>query len=184
MTADGGDYTVHVVVGLDAEGRMYLLDLWRRRAAADECVEAFCDLVLAWRPIGWAEEQGQIRSGVGPFLDKRMRERSAFVARQQFAARGDKAVRAQSMRGRMALEGLYVPAGSPWLADFRAELLSFPVGRHNDQVAKCRCRALRRATVTIRPSSRRPLRSLLPRAGIGSCSLGSRRLLLTFTDGR
>ena len=34
----------------------------------------------------------------------------AFVARQQFAARGDKAVRAQSMRGRMALEGLYVPA--------------------------------------------------------------------------
>ena len=40
VTADGGDYTVHVVVGLDAEGRMYLLDLWRRRAAADEWVEA------------------------------------------------------------------------------------------------------------------------------------------------
>jgi hypothetical protein len=39
-----------------------------------------------------------------------MRERGAFVARQQFAARGDKAVRAQSMRGRMALDGLYVPA--------------------------------------------------------------------------
>ena len=63
-----------------------------------------------------------------------MRERSAFVARQQFVARGDKAVRAQSMRGRMALEGLYVSAGSPWLADFRAELLSFPAGRHDDQV--------------------------------------------------
>jgi hypothetical protein len=42
-----------------------------------------------------------------------MRERSAFVARQQFAARGDKAVRAQSMRGRMALDGLYVPASAP-----------------------------------------------------------------------
>ena len=63
-----------------------------------------------------------------------MRERGAFVARQQFAARGDKAVRAQSMRGRMALDGLYVPAGAPWLADFRAELLSFPAGRHDDQV--------------------------------------------------
>ena len=36
VTAGGGDYTVHAVVGLDAEGRMYLLDLWRRRAAADE----------------------------------------------------------------------------------------------------------------------------------------------------
>ena len=113
---------------------MYLLDLWRRRAAADEWVEAFCDLVLTWRPIGWAEEQGQIRSGVGPFLARRMRERGAFVARQQFAARGDKAVRAQSMRGRMAQDGLYVPARAPWLADFRAELLSFPAGRHDDQV--------------------------------------------------
>jgi predicted phage terminase large subunit-like protein len=113
VTAGGGDYTMHAVVGLDADGRMYLLDLWRRRAAADEWVEAFCDLVLEWRPIGWAEEQGQIRSGVGPFLARRMRERGAFVARQQFAARGDKAVRAQSMRGRMALDGLYVPARAP-----------------------------------------------------------------------
>jgi hypothetical protein len=59
------------------------------------------------------KEQGQIRSGVGPFLARRMRERSAFVARQQFAARGDKAVRAQSMRGRMALDGLYVAARAP-----------------------------------------------------------------------
>ena len=31
VTADGGDYTVHVVVGIDPEGRMYLLDIWRRR---------------------------------------------------------------------------------------------------------------------------------------------------------
>ena len=68
--------------------------------------------MLAWRPIGWAEEQGQIRSGVGPFLDKRMRERQVYVARERFGTRGDKAVRAQSMRGRMALEGLYVPAGA------------------------------------------------------------------------
>jgi predicted phage terminase large subunit-like protein len=50
------------------------------------------------------------------------------------AERGDKAVRAQSMRGRMALEGLYVPAGSAWLPDFRSELLSFPAGRHDDQM--------------------------------------------------
>ena len=63
-----------------------------------------------------------------------MRDRHAFCTREQFAARGDKAVRAQSMRGRMALDGLYVPAAAPWLANFRAELLSFPTGRHDDQV--------------------------------------------------
>src|SRR5262249_15840231 len=39
-----GDYTVHVVVGLDPSGRMYVLDLWRRQASSDVWVEAFCDL--------------------------------------------------------------------------------------------------------------------------------------------
>jgi predicted phage terminase large subunit-like protein len=134
VSAGRGDYTVHVVVGLDPQGRMYLLDLWRRQSAPDEWIEAFCDLVEKWKPIGWAEESGQIASGIGPFLEKRMRERRARVYRQPFVARLNKAVRAQSIRGRMALDGLYVPACAPWLADFRAELLAFPTGRHDDQV--------------------------------------------------
>lgn len=134
VTADGGDYTVHAVVGIDPEGRMYLLDLWRKQAASDIWVEAFCDLVLEHKPIGWAEETGQIKSGVGPFLEKRQRERKAWCVREQFPTRGDKAVRAQSIRGRMALEGLYVPINAGWYPDLRAELLSFPAGKHDDQV--------------------------------------------------
>jgi predicted phage terminase large subunit-like protein len=134
VTADGGDYTVHVVVGMDAAGRLWLLDLWRAQASSDRWVEAFCDLVLKWKPIGWAEETGQIKSGVGPFLEKRVRERKAYVAREQFPTRGDKAVRAQSIRGRMALEGLYVPSDATWKADLVSEMMSFPVGVHDDQV--------------------------------------------------
>lgn len=134
VTADGGDYTVHAVVGIDPEGRMYLLDLWRKQASSDVWIEAFCDLVKQWKPMAWAEEQGQIRSGVGPFLDKMQRERKAYVSREQFPTRGDKAVRAQSIRGRMALEGLYVPTKAAFYPDLRAELLSFPAGKHDDQV--------------------------------------------------
>ena len=133
-TSDGGDFTVHAVVGLDPEGRMYLLDLWRKQAASDEWVEAFCDLVKEWRPIAWAEETGQIRSGVGPYIDRRQRERGAYVYRELFPTRGDKAVRAQSIRGRMALEGLYVPIHASWYPDLRSELLSFPAGKHDDVV--------------------------------------------------
>lgn len=134
VTADGGDFTVHAVVGLDPEGRMYLLDLWRKQAASDVWIEAFCDLVIEWKPIGWAEETGQIKSGVGPFLERRMRERKAYVSREQFPTRGDKAVRAQSIRGRLALEGLYVPINAPWYEALRSEMLSFPAGKHDDQV--------------------------------------------------
>jgi predicted phage terminase large subunit-like protein len=134
VTADGGDFTVHAVVGIDPEGRMYLLDLWRRQASSDVWVEAFCDLVVKWKPLGWAEEHGQIKSGVGPFLDRRQRERKAYVFREQFPTRGDKAIRAQSIRGRMALEGLHVPISAPWYPGLRSELLSFPAGKHDDQV--------------------------------------------------
>lgn len=134
VTADGGDYTVHVVVGLDPDGRMYLLDLWRAQASSDRWIEAFCDLVREWKPVGWAEEQGQIKAGVGPFLDRRQRERQAHVFREPFPTRGDKAVRAQSIRGRMALNGLYVPVNAPWYPALRSELLSFPAGKHDDQV--------------------------------------------------
>ena len=104
------------------------------QAAADAWVEAFCDLVRRWRPIGWADETGQIRSGIGPFLERRMRERQAYVARHSFPTRGDKSVRAQSIRGRMALEGLHIPRHAPWRIAFEAELLSFPAGKHDDQV--------------------------------------------------
>lgn len=134
VTADGGDYTVHVVIGIDADGRMWLLDLWRKQAASDEWVEAWCDLVIKWKPMGWAEETGQIKAGVGPFLEKRARERKAYTYREQFPTRGDKAVRAQSIRGRMAMEGLYISPAAPWRSDFISECLRFPAGVHDDQV--------------------------------------------------
>jgi predicted phage terminase large subunit-like protein len=90
--------------------------------------------VTDWKPVGWAEEKGQISAGVGPALDRRQRERQAYCYREQFPTRGDKAVRAQSIRGRMALEGLYVPTNARWYPAFRTELLSFPAGKHDDQV--------------------------------------------------
>jgi predicted phage terminase large subunit-like protein len=134
VTADGGDYTVHVVIGMDHAGRLHLLDLWRAQADASVWIEAFCDLVAKWRPLAWAEETGQIRAGVGPFLERRMRERQTFTSRRQFPTRGDKAIRAQSIIGRMALDGLRMRPDAPWIADLEPELLSFPSGKHDDQV--------------------------------------------------
>ena len=33
------------------------------------------------------------------------------------------------------MQGRYVRQGAPWFADLRAELLSFPAGKHDDEVA-------------------------------------------------
>src|SRR5690606_40132673 len=63
-----------------------------------------------------------------------MIETGSYVAREQFATRGDKSVRAQSIRGRMALSGLYVSEDLPGLDALISEMMSFPVGVHDDQV--------------------------------------------------
>lgn len=134
VTKDRENYTVHIVVGVDNKDNIYILDLWRKQESSDVWVEAFCDLVKTWKPLGWAEETGQINKGVGPFLVKRMRERKAYVMRAQFPSTKSKAQRAQSIIGRMALNGLYCPFAADWFPEFRRELLSFDAGKFDDQV--------------------------------------------------
>lgn len=134
VTQDDGDYTVHMVVGVDPASHVYLLDLWRSQASPDKWIESFCDMVAFWKPIGWAEETGQIKVSIGPFLEKRLRERQLFIARAKFPSRTDKSVRAQAIRGRMAMDGLYVPMHAPWFPEFKRELMTFPAARHDDMV--------------------------------------------------
>lgn len=133
VTSGGGDYTVHIVVGIDVDERLYVLDLWRGQTHSADWIEAWCDLVAKWKPIEWAEEGGQIRASVGPFLERRAQERRAYCYRRQFPSRHDKAVRAQSIRARMSMKGLYLPI-APWRTDFESELLRFPAALHDDQV--------------------------------------------------
>jgi predicted phage terminase large subunit-like protein len=134
VTADGGDYTVHGVIGLDPSGQPWLLDVWRGQTDSATWIDAWCDMVLEWKPMEWGEEGGQIRAAVGPFIDRRARERGVFVYRRQIPSKHDKAVRAQSIRGLMAMRGLMVPINAPWYEALRSELLAFPAGKHDDQV--------------------------------------------------
>lgn len=134
VTADGGDYTVHIVIGIDPEGRPWVLDLWRGQTDSARWIDKLCDIFLQWDPVEWGEETGQIKSALGPFIDKRCYERGANVYRRQFPARGSKEIRAQGIRGLMAMRGLHVPKNAAWYPAFRSELLRFPAGKHDDQV--------------------------------------------------
>ena len=134
VTSGGGDYTVHLVVGVDPNGELWLLDLWRAQASSDVWVERMLDMAEKWMPLAWAEERGQILAAMGPLIERRVYERRIPIFRRQFPSRHDKAVRAQAIRGRMAMDGLHVPTRAPWYAAFEQELLSFPVAKHDDQV--------------------------------------------------
>ena len=85
VTQDGGDYTVHLVVGVDPDDRMYVLDVWRKRTSAEAWIDSYCDLVLQWKPIEWGFEGGQIKSAVGPFLERRAKRTPCLLCSEDIS---------------------------------------------------------------------------------------------------
>lgn len=132
--SDGeGDFTVHIVIGIDHLENIYVLDLWRKQASSDVWVEAFIDLVERWKPLMWGEEQGQIIKSLGPYITKRMRQRKVFCRREQFTSSSDKPTRARAIQARASMGNLFLPDNGEWKEPLLSELLTFPVGRNDDQ---------------------------------------------------
>ena len=134
VTADGGDYTIHMVLAVDQFDNIYLAELWRKQESSDVWVEILLDFMQKYKPLAWAEENGQIEKSVGPFINKRMMERRVYCTREQYTSAADKPTRAQSIRARAAMGKVYLPRHAPWLPDLIHELLTFPNGKNDDQV--------------------------------------------------
>lgn len=134
VTEGSGDWTVHIVVGVDPHDNIYVLDLWRGQTASDKWIGAWLDLVRQHKPMMWVEEQGQIIKSIGPFMDKRMREERVYCRREQVASAADKPTRSRSIQARTSMGKVYLPSKAPWLSDFTSELLTFPAGKHDDMV--------------------------------------------------
>jgi predicted phage terminase large subunit-like protein len=134
VTEKGGDYTVHIVAGVDPEDNLYILDVWRGQTASDKWIEVFLDLVKQHKPLMWGEEQGQIVKSLGPFIDKRQRERRVYCRREQFTSVADKPTRCRAFQARASMGKVYLPENAHWVADMLHECLTFPVGKHDDQV--------------------------------------------------
>ena len=134
-TKDGeGDWTVHGICGVDEQDNMYMLDMWRGQTSSDVWVESFLDLVDRWKPLQWAEEAGQIRASLDPYITTRQRERRSYCVRTPFTSRFDKRSRARAIQARMSAGKVFFVRNAPWLEELRLEMLRFDAGRHDDQV--------------------------------------------------
>ena len=58
VTADGGDYTVHGVIGVDEDDNIYLVDWWRERVTSEVWINVFIELNKKWKVAKWAEGAG------------------------------------------------------------------------------------------------------------------------------
>ncbi len=134
VTEGGGDYTVHMVVGVDPNDDIYILDLWRKQTSSDVWIDELIRLIRRYKPLQWEEESGQILKSLDPFIIRRMREEQVYCYRKQVASASDKPTRAQAIRGRMAMGKVYFPKNEPWVEQLTNEMMKFPNGSNDDQV--------------------------------------------------
>jgi predicted phage terminase large subunit-like protein len=129
VTEGGGDFTVHRVWGVDPKGDIYRLAGWRGQTASDEWIERKLDLIAEYKPLAWFGEAGVIQKAVEPMLRRRMIERKVFCRLEWLASIADKPSRARGFQSRAAMGTVWFEPG----ADL-AEFLTFPAGRHDDDV--------------------------------------------------
>jgi predicted phage terminase large subunit-like protein len=126
-----GDWTVHMIWGVDPDFNVYLLDYWRERTDTLVWVNVMFDLHDTWKTFQWVEEDGQIEKGLGPFIDKECQERKVFTLdRIQYSIGwGKKEQRAQSFRGLLMKGKVYYPnpATHPWVRQMERRMLQFPL---------------------------------------------------------
>jgi predicted phage terminase large subunit-like protein len=82
----------------------------------------------------WKVERAIIEdtsSGMG--LIQMFRQNSNLVVRRQ-RLDADKQTRMERHEARLEAGDFFLPKAAPWLRDFEDELLTFPNGRHDDQV--------------------------------------------------
>lgn len=133
---DRNDYSVGIVVGVDEYDNLFVVDVIRGKYDGFELVEQILDLYETWRPGIVGIERGHIEMALGPFLQKRTRERGLSEAyfKDLKVGRRDKEARARAIQGRMQQGMVYFPKDAVWTGTMVAELLRFPNGAHDDQV--------------------------------------------------
>lgn len=133
---DRNDYSVGIVVGVDEYDTLYVVDVVRGKYDGFELVEQILDLYETWRPSIVGIERGHIEMALGPFLQKRTRERGLNEAyfKDLKVGKRDKEARARAIQGRMQQGMVYFPKDAVWTGTMVAELLRFPNGAHDDQV--------------------------------------------------
>ena len=132
--SETGDFTVHGVCAIDQRGDLYIVDWWRDQVTPDVAIDAWLDLVAEYRPLGWGDEKGVLQKALAGSKSKRMQERGVFCRQIEVARTTDKASMATGFQGRMSAGRVFFPRNAPWLPGLLSEMMSFPAGKHDDQV--------------------------------------------------
>ena len=122
------DYSVCTTWGVQGP-RFYLLNVLRKKLSYPELRRAVIEQERLFRPASIVIED---RASGTQLIQDLIGDGLSHVAR--FSPDGDKIMRLHAQSAVIENGFVFVPEEAPWLADYLAELPTFPAGRHDDQV--------------------------------------------------
>jgi predicted phage terminase large subunit-like protein len=129
------DYSVFIVAGIDEDKRIHIKQVIRERMDGREIVDTFIAMQRAYNPLAFGVEDMQVSKSIGPFLNEEMIKQNTFISLYKLKHGGkDKLTRARSIQARVRAHGIKFDKEEDWFFNFEQELLTFPRGKHDDQV--------------------------------------------------
>ena len=128
------DWTVFAVGGVDAEGKLYILEIVKERMDSLTICDTILSLNKRYDPEFLVMEKGMLANSILPVLNQKMLEENNYVTIHTITPTQDKVARAQSMRARMRSGNVFFNKEAEWFDPLLLEMSRFPRDVHDDQV--------------------------------------------------
>ncbi|KQS01506.1 hypothetical protein ASG11_17790 [Sphingomonas sp. Leaf357] len=145
-----GDYNVFRMWGVDEGRNIWMVDSFRDRCTMDVAIGMTRDpetgkpmigetgalaMIKKWNPMGWYPENDNTWSAISSMVNAAMLETDTFCRIIPLATRGsgDKVAKATSYQAMASMGRVYLPVGAVGDGAL-TEYLTFPHGKHDDQV--------------------------------------------------
>lgn len=129
------DFSVFVIAGVDEDKIIHVKNVIRERMDGKEIVDCLLSIQRLYDPEAVGIEDMQISKAIGPFLREEMIKNNVYLNLVPLKHGGkDKVTRSRSIQARMRAHGVRFNKEEDWYANFENECLTFPRGKHDDQV--------------------------------------------------
>ena len=125
------DYSVCAVL-LIRRDAVFVLDVFRQQLEYPDLRRKVLDLYTHWRQVSPNALLLIENKGSGMSLIQELRGMNVYPIAVD--PNGDKIMRMHGQTARIEAGAVFLPIRAPWLDEFRKEILSFPHGRHDDQI--------------------------------------------------
>jgi len=126
-TAKEADFSVCATLGIDAQNRIYLLDIFRAQLESPELLQQIIAQYAKHRPRVVGVEDKLLGA-----IALQMLQRQILIPFKGLKAREGKLLRARSVTPFFEMGRIFFKAQAGWLDETEHELLTFPVGKHDD----------------------------------------------------